>query len=726
MEPTIRNRHITLSHIVIVLIVWSARCQAQYFSCPSRCQCYADPVDSVRSMHLICKWEQLNSSNLESITSSDAVRTLTIRCPHSMRNISTPSPRLFNALRNLDRLEIDRCLIESLPSHLFQGMTQLYSLVIRNAGLMQLPRDIFNDLSNLMALDLAGNDLRIEPYAISVLSNLIQLDLSNNSINFLSNTLVSLHRLKVLSLDENRLSNIDLRRVPNGVTDLTLRNNRINTVHSTHDSVSSLRRLDLSGNQLDFISATGTVNVLPNGLWSVDLTNNKISYIQDGAFSNMPKLTIVDLRNNSLNELREAAVSSEMRKHRLRVLLSGNPLNCMCSLRWIVQATTKTSPTIVDLTNVYCSHIFSRNTRLLLTDADTRGELLCKYDASCAEQCTCCFQQSCYCKSICPKGCTCWHSAAPHVTRMGRNIVECEGVRLDYLKEIPESITELRLLNGNWKEWSPKDIGPKRDLLVLNITSCNLHWLNESFLDGFPSLTQLDLSKNQLQSFPDAQLDGVADLQLLFLNDNRLSTFSAFALKRFTAISKLKLGGSTNKYMCDCENPTPLQEWFYDETNINRVLDYEDMYCELKGNGIVKIKQVDPSQNGTLCRRPTVTPIRPTTRSTVTTAASVITQTISTRRYSTRLSSARRRATRRRPFSPTDRPRGIDSFDMSFLFSYIMFFLVLLLFCLLFAIAATIYFRYCHMERADFHKRQKRVGATHTATEQQPLNCVRS
>lgn len=93
----------------------------------------------------------------------------------------------------------------------------------------------------------------------------------------------------------------------------------------------------------------------------------------------------------------------------------------------------------------------------------------------------------------------------------------------------------------------------------------------QSFLDGFPSLTQLDLSKNQLQSFPDAQLDGVADLQLLFLNDNRLSTFSAFALKRFTAISKLKLGGSTNKYMCDCENPTPLQEWFYDETNINRV-----------------------------------------------------------------------------------------------------------------------------------------------------------
>lgn len=48
----------------------------------------------------------------------------------------------------------------------------------------------------------------------------------------------------------------------------------------------------------------------------------------------------------------------------------------------------------------------------------SRGELLCKYDASCAEHCGCCFQQSCYCRSICPKGCTCWHSATPHVTRV--------------------------------------------------------------------------------------------------------------------------------------------------------------------------------------------------------------------------------------------------------------------------------------------------------------------
>ncbi|VDM47195.1 unnamed protein product [Toxocara canis] len=668
MESNIKRHGLMLLQIAVVLLIMCATCWSQYFACPPRCQCYADPVDSTSSMHLICKWEQLNSSNLETISASDPVRTLTIRCPHGTRNTSNPPPGLFKALRNLDRLEINRCPIEALPNGLFQarafvtplpkftcfllqGMTQLYSLIIRNARLTQLPHDIFADLSNLMALDLAGNDLRIEPYALSALSNLIQLDLSNNSISFLSSTLTSLHRLKVLSLDENSLSNIDLRRVPNGVTDLTIRNNRINTLHCTYDSVYSLRRLDLAGNQMDFISSTGTVNVLPINLWSVDLTNNIINYVQDGAFSNMSKLTIVDLRqdlfrldcvtpsmrnrNNSLNELREAAVSSEVRKHRLRILLSGNRLDCACSLKWIVHASTKVdiflaiqaSPVVVDLADVYCSHILSEGMRLSLADADTRGELLCKYDASCAEHCGCCFQQSCYCRSICPKGCTCWHSATPHVTRMGRNIVECKGVRLDYLEDIPDSTTELRLLNGDWKEWSLKDIGQKRDLLVLNVRACKLRSLNESFLDAFPRLTQLDLSSNQLLSFPDDQLDGLADLHTLFLNDNHLSKLSPVALKRFTAIARLKLGGRSNIYECDCEEPTALQEWFTDQMNIRRVLDYENMFCRLKNHGLVRIRQVNPAQNDTLCPpKQLQTVARTTSRSTTTKVLSLITQ----------------------------------------------------------------------------------------------------
>lgn len=100
----------------------------------------------------------------------------------------------------------------------------------------------------------------------------------------------------------------------------------------------------------------------------------------------------------------------------------------------------------------------------------------------------------------------------------------------------------------------------------------------QSFLDAFPRLTQLDLSSNQLLSFPDDQLDGLADLHTLFLNDNHLSKLSPVALKRFTAIARLKLGGRSNIYECDCEEPTALQEWFTDQMNIRRVSSSNAVY----------------------------------------------------------------------------------------------------------------------------------------------------
>lgn len=58
----------------------------------------------------------------------------------------------------------------------------------------------------------------------------------------------------------------------------------------------NLRRIDLSGNMLDFISGSGSVNMLPPGLKQVDLSNNRIAFIQEGALSHMEKLALLDLK----------------------------------------------------------------------------------------------------------------------------------------------------------------------------------------------------------------------------------------------------------------------------------------------------------------------------------------------------------------------------------------------------------------------------------------------
>lgn len=115
-------------------------------------------------------------------------------------------------------------------------MNFLYSLIVKNADLAEIPANAFQHLTNLMSLDLSGNKLRIEPQALFSLNNLLQLDLSNNSISYLSNVLTNLGKLKVISFSNNLIENVDFRRLPKNLTDLTLRNNKVKTLHSFSES----------------------------------------------------------------------------------------------------------------------------------------------------------------------------------------------------------------------------------------------------------------------------------------------------------------------------------------------------------------------------------------------------------------------------------------------------------------------------------------------------------
>ncbi|RCN44888.1 leucine Rich repeat-containing domain protein [Ancylostoma caninum] len=267
-----------------------------------------------------------------------------------------------------------------------------------------------------MTLDMTGNELRIEPYSMKSLGNLIHLDLSNNSINFLANTLISLTKLKVLTMDNNKLTNIDFRRLPEELTDLSLRHNFITTIHYVPQSARNLRRIDLSGNMLDFISGSGSVNMLPPGLKQVDLSNNRIAFIQEGSLAHMEKLALLDLKGNQLTELKEGSVLGP--KTRLRLFLEGNPFQCHCGLRWLLHAKEKTSPVVLDLPTLSCSMLLDENQRVNLTVADQLNQLICKYESN------------------------------------AQNIVVCEKLRLDLLAELPESVTELRIDSAHWKQWN--------------------------------------------------------------------------------------------------------------------------------------------------------------------------------------------------------------------------------------------------------------------------------
>lgn len=102
-----------------------------------------------------------------------------------------------------------------------------------------------------------------------------------------------------------------------------------------------MKRLDLSMNRLDYIASSGSVNQLPAYLNVLDLSDNLISQIQEGAFKHMSSLTLLDLRNNSLKEITEEALEVNRTKYRVELFLAQNPLKCICENYWILHPKSK-------------------------------------------------------------------------------------------------------------------------------------------------------------------------------------------------------------------------------------------------------------------------------------------------------------------------------------------------------------------------------------------------
>lgn len=573
----------------------------QLFPCPDRCQCYADHEQNSH-IHLICKWEQLNSTVLATLARPDLVRTLTIRCSFIGHQVDRPSVHLFRGLVSLERLEMDRCRVKNLPGSFFAGLNQLYSLILRNAGLEDLPKNIFDYIPKLMTLDLSKNQLRMEPYAIRNLKSLIHLDLSHNNITFLTNTLIGLVSLRVVSLNNNQIGNIDFRRFPEGLTDLSLRNNWISNVHFVPHSVRNLRRLDLAGNRLQFVAApsTGAVNVLPPTLRHLDLSNNQINFIQEDSFSQMGKLGLLDLSNNTMTEIKETSLKGP--KKDLKLLLAQNPLKCHCSVRWIVKPDD--GHIVADAGAVMCASVLDPEHRVLLSVAEDRNQLMCPYRNMCEANCPCCEQKTCECRFHCPQECTCYRSFNTSIDKTSKNVMDCDKLRLDKVPALPSPLTELRIDGPHWKRLDMEKLEALPNLRSIKFINTELTNDELKPLSSLQNLTHLEISSSQLTEIP-SWITELKHLRQLFLNQNPLRLTSA-TLARLEHIKKVKLGGSPN-YDCNCNMPTALQRWLTKEQNRVKLQDIYDVFCDLDGFGTVRVEEALLDGNSTICQNLTET-----------------------------------------------------------------------------------------------------------------------
>uniref|UniRef100_A0A182NBT1 LRRCT domain-containing protein n=1 Tax=Anopheles dirus TaxID=7168 RepID=A0A182NBT1_9DIPT len=290
--------------------------------------------------------------------------------------IATIEVEAFGHFTSVTRLSLRNNMLTAINYALFYFPNRLEHLDLSGNAI----RDIngFNDLKwpQLRYLNLSHNHIETVRNQLFKLVALETLDLSHNAIKSGERPIILPSAVRRLLLDHNELTAWPFDSVPNELTDLSLRFNSINSTKQASGvqrlSLSSnrlesfcsycfpaLEELDLSGNYFDHIPRLSNAtdvwpvkklafNRMPHlraiGKDAFDGAANlkeieisfcpRLSHIDSNAFTDLLQLQRLDLSYNGLEQLSEDMANWGKIKH--GVDLQGNPINCNCSMQWLV------------------------------------------------------------------------------------------------------------------------------------------------------------------------------------------------------------------------------------------------------------------------------------------------------------------------------------------------------------------------------------------------------
>ncbi|XP_035907216.1 leucine-rich repeat neuronal protein 1-like [Anopheles stephensi] len=288
--------------------------------------------------------------------------------------ITTVEPEAFMNFKNMVTLSLRGNMITVVNELVYQP-NSLQHLDLSNNWITDIKGLKTFTLSRLTHLNLSYNRLESVRTELSKLEALETLDLSHNSIRKGDRPIILPQALRRLLLHHNELTEWPFESLPYTLTDLSLSFNRLELTKDAPD----IRKLDLSSNRLasfcgdcfplleeldlssnyfeefpKFGKLTGATirkvsfNRMPN-LRTLDksafedtehLQELEISFcprlatIASHTFTGLKELERLDLSYNALQQVPEDMINWKAIKQ--GVDLQGNPINCNCSMQWLV------------------------------------------------------------------------------------------------------------------------------------------------------------------------------------------------------------------------------------------------------------------------------------------------------------------------------------------------------------------------------------------------------
>ncbi|XP_041819743.1 slit homolog 1b [Chelmon rostratus] len=600
-------------------------CSLASGSCPPMCSCSNNIVDcrgrglTAIPAHLPEAMTEirLEQNGIKSVppgafTSYKKLRRIDL----SNNQISEIAPDAFHGLRALNSLVLYGNKITELPSGVFDGLASLELLLLNANKIHCIRASVFKDLENLALLSLYDNKIQsLAKGTFSSLHSIQTLHLAQNpfvcdcNVKWLADFLRSnpietsgarcasprrLANKRIAQIKSNKFrcsakeqyhipgtedrrlsyecnskpvcpakcrceanvvdcSNLRLTKfpehLPSSTEELRLNNNDLSVLEATgaFKGLSQLKKINLSNNKISEIedgafegassavelhltanhleSVRGSMFRGMEGLRMLMLRNNKISCIHNGSFTGLTNVRLLSLYDNQLSTILPGAFDTLPNLSTLNLL--ANPFNCDCRLSWF--GAWLRSRRIVTGNPRCQGPAFLREIPLQdVAVPDFRCE-----DGSVLED------SSCAPGPQCPSQCTCMDA-----------VVRCSNKHLQALpRGLPRNVTEL-YLDGNQFTSVPKELVSFKYLQLVDLSNNKISSLSDDSFSNMSQLTTLILSYNSLRCIPPLALGGLRSLRLLSLHGNDISELQQGIFSDVASLSHLAIGA--NPLYCDC------------------------------------------------------------------------------------------------------------------------------------------------------------------------------